>query len=92
MTRDEAIRILKYNSNVIHKTINGETDPNEVEALNMAIKALEKARDKEIAIKEEFSEALCIALDFNEWLENMSEKYGWDKNDVQLLIKQLLMY
>lgn len=42
MTREEAIRILKYNSNVIHKTINGETDPNEVEALDMAIKALEK--------------------------------------------------
>ena len=41
MTRDEAIRILKYNSNVIHKTINGETDPNEIEALDMAIKALE---------------------------------------------------
>ena len=32
----------KYNSNVIHKTINGETDPNEVEALDMAIKALEQ--------------------------------------------------
>lgn len=41
MTRDEAIRILKYNFNVIHKTINGETDPNEIEALDMAIKALE---------------------------------------------------
>ena len=41
MTREEAIKILKYNSNVIHKTINGETDPNEVEALDMAIKALE---------------------------------------------------
>ena len=42
MTREEAIRMLKYNSNVIHKTINGETDPNEVEALDMAIKALEQ--------------------------------------------------
>lgn len=42
MTREEAIAILKYNSNVIHKTINGETDPNEVEALDMAIKALEQ--------------------------------------------------
>lgn len=42
MTREEAIKLLKYNSNVIHKTINGETDPNEVEALDMAIKALDK--------------------------------------------------
>ena len=42
MTREEAIKILKYNSNVIHKTINGETDLNEVEALDMAIKALEQ--------------------------------------------------
>ena len=42
MTKEEAIAILKYNSNVIHKTINGETDPNEVEALDMAIKALEQ--------------------------------------------------
>jgi len=45
MTRDEAIRILKYNSNVIHKTINGETDPNEIEALDMAIKALQLQQD-----------------------------------------------
>jgi hypothetical protein len=44
MTREEAIVILKYNSNVIHKTINGETDPNEVEALDMAIKALKQER------------------------------------------------
>ncbi len=42
MTIEKAIEILKYNSNVIHKTINGETDPNEVEALDMAIKALEQ--------------------------------------------------
>ena len=42
MTREEAIEILKYNSNVIHQTINGETDPKEVEALDMAIKALEQ--------------------------------------------------
>lgn len=42
MTREEAIKMLKYNSNVIHRTINGETDLREVEALEMAIKALEQ--------------------------------------------------
>ena len=42
MTREEAIKMLKYNSNVIHQTINGETDHKEVEALDMAIKALEQ--------------------------------------------------
>lgn len=42
MTREEAIKMLKYNSNVIHKTIHGETSPAEVEALDMAIKALEQ--------------------------------------------------
>lgn len=42
MTREEALKILKYNSNVIHKTIDGETDPKEVKALDMAIKALEQ--------------------------------------------------
>lgn len=42
MTREKAIEILKYNSNVIHKTMTGETDTNEVEALDMAIEALEK--------------------------------------------------
>ena len=42
MTREEAIKMLKYNSNVIHQTINGETDSKEVEALDMAIKALEQ--------------------------------------------------
>ena len=40
--------MLKYNSNVIHKTINGETDINEVEALDMAISALEKQIPKEL--------------------------------------------
>ena len=39
---EEALKILKYNSNVIHKTIDGETDPKEVEALEMAIEALNK--------------------------------------------------
>lgn len=32
-----------------------------------------------------------VAEDFNEWLENMAKKYGWDKDDVQVLIKQFLM-
>lgn len=42
MTKEEAIKMLKYNSNVIHQTINGKTDPKEVEALDMAIAALEQ--------------------------------------------------
>jgi len=41
MTKEEAIKMLKYNSNVIHKNINGKTDPKEVEALDMAIESLE---------------------------------------------------
>jgi hypothetical protein len=28
--------------------------------------------------------------DFNKWLEDMSEKYGMDKDDIQALIKQFL--
>ena len=48
MTAQEAIKMLKYNSNVIHKAINGETDINEVEALDMAISALEKQIPKEL--------------------------------------------
>ena len=50
MTKEEALAILKYNSKVIHQTINGETDPNEVEALDMAIKALEQSSDDVKAI------------------------------------------
>ncbi len=30
-----------------------------------------------------------LAGDFNEWLENMSEKYGLHKDDIQAIIKQL---
>lgn len=45
MTKEQAIEILRYNLNVIHQTINGETDSNEVEALDMAIKALEQSND-----------------------------------------------
>jgi len=36
-------------------------------------------------------EVINIAEDFNKWLEDMAEKYGWDKNDVQGLIKLLLV-
>lgn len=36
-------------------------------------------------------ELLCIAEEFNCWLEDMSDKYNWDKDDVQFLIKQFLM-
>lgn len=60
MTREEAIRILKYNSNVIHKTINGETDPNEVEALDMVIKALEQEPCKMTA--EEYRQRMIQAF------------------------------
>lgn len=50
MTKEQAISILKYNSKVIHQTINGETDPNEVEALDMAIKALEQPTTKDCLV------------------------------------------
>lgn len=36
-------------------------------------------------------ELLCIAEEFNAWLEDMAEKYKWDKDDVQALIRQFLM-
>lgn len=56
MTAQEAIKMLKYNSNVIHKTINGETDINEVEALDMAITALgaidQIQWERDVAIKQ----------------------------------------
>lgn len=35
-------------------------------------------------------EALSIAEEFTKWLEDMAKKYGWDKNDVQILIKLFL--
>jgi len=37
-------------------------------------------------------EAINIAEEFNEWLENIAEKYGWDKDDIQALIKLFLMW
>lgn len=42
---EEAIKMLKYNSNVIHQTMDGRTDPKEVEALDLAIQALEAQRN-----------------------------------------------
>lgn len=36
-------------------------------------------------------DAICIAEDFSEWLEDMAEKYNLDKDDVQDLIKQFLI-
>lgn len=36
-------------------------------------------------------ETINIAEEFNKWLEDTAKKYGWDKNDVQALIKQFLM-
>ena len=34
---------------------------------------------------------ICIAEEFSEWLEYISERYQADKNDVQAIIKQFLM-
>ena len=34
---------------------------------------------------------LNIAIDFNEWLKEMEEKYQIDKDNVQDIIKQFLM-
>jgi hypothetical protein len=43
----------------------------------------------------EESQTVCkefrIAEEFYCWLEDISNKYKWDKDDVQFLIKQLLM-
>ena len=36
-------------------------------------------------------ELVSIAEEFNKWLEDMAEKYGWDKDDIQALVKQFLM-
>ena len=39
----------------------------------------------------ERDEVIDITEEFNKWLEDISEKYGWDKDDIQTLIKLLLM-
>lgn len=36
-------------------------------------------------------EAIYIVEEFSEWLESMAEKYGWDKDDIQYLIKLFLI-
>ncbi len=36
-------------------------------------------------------EVINIAEELSEWLEDIAEKYGCDKDEVQVLIKQLLM-
>jgi hypothetical protein len=54
MTREEALRMLKYNSNVIHQTIDGRIDSKEVEALDMAIKALQESTEKCTWIKYDY--------------------------------------
>lgn len=36
-------------------------------------------------------QAISIAEEFNKWLEDMAKKYGQDKNDIQGLIKLILM-
>ena len=36
-------------------------------------------------------EVINITEEFNKWLEDIAEKSGWDKDDVQVLIKLLLM-
>ena len=35
--------------------------------------------------------AISIAEEFNKWLDDMAKKYECTKNDVQALIKQVLM-
>lgn len=41
-----------------------------------------------IKLKEEMAN---IAEDFDKWLEDIAKKYGWDKDEVQALIKWILM-
>lgn len=45
-------------------------------------------KEEVIKIKEEMTN---IAEDFNKWLGDMAKKYGWDKDEVQVLIKWFLM-
>lgn len=48
--------------------------------------------DKEKAIiMAHTEEAISIAEEFSEWLEDMAKKYKWNKDDVQALIKKFLM-
>lgn len=71
MTHEEAITILKYNLNVIHQTIDGRTDPKEVEALDMAIKALEKKPYEKF---ESVKDHICkLASDYKCWDNRLTD-------------------
>ena len=48
----------------------------------------EMTKEEVIKLKEEMAN---IAEDFNKWLEDITKKYGWDKDEVQVLIKWFLM-
>ena len=37
-------------------------------------------------------EAINIAEEFDKWLEDTAKKYGWDKKDVKVIIKQFLRW
>lgn len=83
MTREEAIRTLKYNSNVIHQTINGETDPNEVEALEMAIEALEQETCEDVISRQAAQIELtkCEVIDAYDENDNLVGCYNADTVD-----------
>ena len=81
MIREEAIRMLKYNSNVIHKTINGETDPNEVKALDMAIKALEQEPSEKVITEIEAQEKWLAEAGYNAY--NVGVAFGAIKHMLQ---------
>lgn len=34
---------------------------------------------------------ILLAEEFSKWLENMAEKYNWDKDDIQSMVKWFLM-
>lgn len=36
-------------------------------------------------------EAICIAEEFSKWLEDTAKKYRWNTNEIQALIKQILI-
>lgn len=48
----------------------------------------EITKEEVIKLKEEMAN---IAEDFNKWLEDIAKKYGWDKDEVQVFIKWILM-
>lgn len=78
MTNSEAIKILSRPFNMIG------TSEEILEAHNMAVEALKEKRRQKMV---ETTELIGVAEDFNKWLDDMSEKYGWDKDDIRSLIK-----